>query len=158
MVTETGRRGFTLLELLVVLAVIGLILTIAPPLFLGAGGGTEVEAKARELAAALRLTRSEAITRNRVLAVALDVEARQFSTVEPKPGVFPEDLDISLRLAPDGRESPGGPARGGRILFFPDGSSTGGTISLARESRGYDIQVDWLTGHVSIDDRPRAAP
>jgi general secretion pathway protein H len=36
------------------------------------------------------------------------------------------------------------------IRFFPDGSSSGGTISLSGANRDYFIGVDWLTGRVEL--------
>ncbi len=38
----------------------------------------------------------------------------------------------------------------GRIRFFPDGTSTGGRVTLSRDDRKFDITVDWLTGLVAI--------
>ncbi len=35
------------------------------------------------------------------------------------------------------------------IRFYPNGSSTGGTIDLKMEGRAYEIRVNWLTGRVS---------
>ena len=40
----------------------------------------------------------------------------------------------------------------GRIRFFPDGSSTGGHITLQREQRQWRVNVAWLTGAVSVAD------
>ncbi len=38
----------------------------------------------------------------------------------------------------------------GQIRFFPDGTSTGGRVTLSRDDRKFDITVDWLTGLVAI--------
>lgn len=40
----------------------------------------------------------------------------------------------------------------GRIRFFPDGSSTGGRITLKRGQREWHVNVAWLTGAVSVVD------
>jgi len=42
--------------------------------------------------------------------------------------------------------------REGDIRFNPDGSSTGGRISLADGRRRLGVGVDWLTGRVSVAD------
>jgi general secretion pathway protein H len=42
--------------------------------------------------------------------------------------------------------------RKGAIRFYPDGSSTGGRITVASGERKYLVDVDWLTGRVSIGD------
>ena len=153
-----GKSGFTLLELLVVLAVVGLLLSISVPLLSGGSGGTEVKAKARELAAALRLSRSEAITKNKTISALIDVRGRRFLTTEPKPGTFPKDLTVSLRPVAGTWSALGDRKAARPILFFPDGSSTGGTISLAREGFVHDVRIDWLTGHVSIEVPRQSAP
>ena len=38
----------------------------------------------------------------------------------------------------------------GRIRFFPDGSSTGGRVTLTSDERLYHVDVDWLTGQVRV--------
>jgi general secretion pathway protein H len=40
----------------------------------------------------------------------------------------------------------------GSIRFFPDGSSTGGSISLASGRETHTVVVDWLTGRVRISE------
>ena len=37
------------------------------------------------------------------------------------------------------------------IRFAPDGSSSGGRISLFSKNKKYIVYVDWLTGRVVID-------
>jgi general secretion pathway protein H len=39
-----------------------------------------------------------------------------------------------------------------RIRFFPDGSSTGGRITLRSGRREWHVNVSWLTGAISIYD------
>ena len=40
----------------------------------------------------------------------------------------------------------------GAIRFYPDGSSTGGRITVASGERKLLVDIDWLTGRVSIAD------
>ena len=40
----------------------------------------------------------------------------------------------------------------GAIRFYPDGSSTGGRITVSSGERKFLVDVDWLTGRVSIED------
>jgi general secretion pathway protein H len=58
--------------------------------------------------------------------------------------------DLSLELLTISGEALNG--REGDIRFNPDGSSTGGRISLADGPRRIDVGVDWLTGRVSVAD------
>ena len=36
------------------------------------------------------------------------------------------------------------------ITFYPDGSSTGGRVTLRDEDNGYVVDVDWLTGRIDV--------
>jgi type IV fimbrial biogenesis protein FimT len=57
-------RGFTLLELLVVIALIAIVAAIATPSFRDAGLGSRLRAVTNNMLASIQLARSEAIKRN----------------------------------------------------------------------------------------------
>ncbi len=40
----------------------------------------------------------------------------------------------------------------GRIRFYPDGTSTGGRVTVTDAGRDYNVRIDWLTGRVTVDD------
>ena len=61
---------------------------------------------------------------------------------------LPKDIELKLFTAQSEILSD---TRGG-IRFYPDGSSTGGRITVASGERKYLVDVDWLTGRVSITD------
>ena len=140
--------GFTLIELLVVLAVLGLALALIagykPPWSRGLG----LKATAAELAAGLLLARSEAIVSNRPVAFDLDLIGHRYRIGSATPRRLPADLSLEL-LTISGEVLNG---REGDIRFNPDGSSTGGRISLADGRRRIGVGVDWLTGRVSVAD------
>jgi len=141
--------GFTLIELLVTLAVLGLALVLIagykPPWSRGLG----LNAAAAELAAGLRLARSEAILSNRPVAFDLDLVGHRYRVGTATPRRLPADLSLEL-LTISGEVLNG---REGDIRFNPDGSSTGGRISLADGRRRVGVGVDWLTGRVSVADQ-----
>jgi general secretion pathway protein H len=140
--------GFTLVELLVVLAIAALVLTAVPPLISAALPGVELKGAARRTLASLRLTRETAIRTGRNAALVVDVEAHTLSLAGHQTVGLPGG--ISLRLNAATREML--TEQRGAIRFFPDGSSTGGAIILARPTAegqaGYQIGVNWLTGRV----------
>ena len=147
------RRGFTLLELLVVLTIMALVFVIAMPRFGFVSPQTEVKSGARDVAAALREARSRAIVSNSEVQFNLDVERHHFAIsgddqLHPLPG----DIKLLLYTA---QEEQGGQATGA-IRFFPDGSSTGGYVSLSAAKSSYDVTVDWLTGRVEIRSGEKA--
>jgi len=137
--------GFTLLELIVVLAIAALVLTITPPLFTVAVPGVKLKASARRVMAGLRLARELAIRDGRDIAFILDVEARAFEVGdESRNGKLGEDLALKLEAA----ETEQLGEHRGAVRFFPDGSSTGRRIILAQGDRGYQAGVQQLTGRV----------
>ena len=88
-------------------------------------------------------------TPDREVAFTLDVAAHRFTVDDGRATrSLDEALDITLETA---RSELGGETVGA-IRFFPDGSSTGGRVTLALGERDYHIDVDWLTGRVSIRD------
>ena len=103
---------------------------------------------AAELAATLRLARSQAIAENRGVAVVFDVAGHRYRIDEGAPRPLPADLAIELLTIAGERQS----GLAGAIRFNPDGSSTGGRISLGDGQRRLAVGVDWLTGRVGVAD------
>ena len=142
-------NGFTLVELLVVITVIGLIIALAPVAMTRIMPSLELRTTTRELAAALRNTRSEAIRDNRETTLTLDVETGWYR-LDGRSAEKEIDPEIELKLLTATIEAEN--ENVGRIRFFPDGTSTGGQITLARGDDTYYIIVDWLSGRVEIAD------
>lgn len=143
-------RAFSLLELLVVLAIVALASTILVPAFTG-GAGAELQVAARDLASGLRYARSHALTHGDEVTLTLDVYDRRFEISGSDIGRdLPSSVELSLYTARsellDGNTA--------AIRFFPDGSSTGGRITVTgANGRERYIDVDWLTGRVDILER-----
>jgi len=142
-------RGYTLMEVLVTLAIIGIVLATIPILAGGSSPGAEVRTTAIEIASALRRTRSEAIVRFRDKFFYLDVERRIYrSGIDGSDNPIPENVSVSLYTA----RSELTDEMAGRIRFFPDGSATGGRVTLAAGAHKYVVAVDWLTGVVEVEN------
>jgi len=143
------QAGVTLLELLIVLSIIAIIAALVLPL-LGPGvSNTELKSAARQVAAGLRLARSDAVATRQDTRVTLDLEQRTFQ-VERHPHLhtLPRELEMKLFTAQSDLVSD----KVGAIHFFPDGGSNGGRVTLAAGERKYEVDIDWLTGRVAILD------
>lgn len=141
------ERGFTLFELLVVMAIIGLIVALVPGFMLRSQPRLDVSFAARAIADGLRQTRSDAVVSNRPQVFVLDVREHLFRAGDATPVGIDQGIALLFRT---GRAEVQGQSIG-QIHFFPDGSSTGGQISLAREGWQADVRSDWLTGLVTVD-------
>jgi general secretion pathway protein H len=100
------------------------------------------------LAADLRRARSQAIGHNAPVSVRVDVDAPSFGIPGARTYKVPDGLTVTLFTAVTDRTT----TNVGEIRFFPDGSSTGGEVTFAGDGAREYVQVDWLTGRVSVYD------
>ncbi|MCK5872344.1 MAG: GspH/FimT family pseudopilin [Methylococcales bacterium] len=63
-------NGFTIIELLITVSILGILTSMGLPSFMGTINSTRLTTKANELVAALNFTRSEAIKRNTLVYIA----------------------------------------------------------------------------------------
>jgi general secretion pathway protein H len=147
--------GFTLIEVVCVLAIIALLASLVLPAIPRATSRARLEAYALEAAALLTADRSAAIRRRTEIATALDAKARTIRSGSNAGRIqLPRDVDFNALLA----QTCNGRKAGATIGFFPSGMSCGGTIQLRRGNVGYQVRVNWLTGGaevVSLDAAPK---
>ncbi len=144
-----AAAGFTLIELVVVLAILALAAVLAAGALMPVSPGTAARAAAGELASALRLARAQAIAEDRPIGLVLDVAAHRYRVGRAAVVPLPAVLRLSL-LTARGEVISGST---GSIRFNPDGSSSGGRIDVAGGSRHISVRVEWLSGRVSIVER-----
>ncbi len=144
-----SQAGFTLIELLVVLLIMGVLIALAPAAFQRVLPGLEMKASAREVAGLLREARGQAIRDNRETAVLIDTAAKVYRLGQ---GATEHELSARLNISLVTAASERLDETRGQIRFFPDGTSTGGRVTLSRDDLKVDITVDWLTGLVAISE------
>jgi len=143
-----GRRGggFTLVELLVVLVIMGLVVGLVGTSLSRSISGAEIRVAARNMVAALRYTRTQAILNKSEEIFLVDTDQHRYTAPGRDPVVLPEGMDVLLTTARTEMTS----EKVGGIRFFPDGGSTGGRIDLIANGREFNVNVAWLTGEASL--------
>ena len=132
-----------------VLALAGIIYSLMLAIPMRGASVADLKATSRMLASGLRQAQSTAMVTKRDAVLSLDVEAREFVMPgDSAPRKLPDGIELKLYTAQSEVTS----AARGAIRFYPDGSSTGGRITVAAGERKYLVDVDWLTGRVSIGD------
>lgn len=146
---RAAQRGFTLLELLMVLVIAAAGYALVVRFTAGGVSGAELKSAARAVAAGLRDARGTAIARQESAALVLDLEHRSFEVSgRGRARSLPERLELKLYTA----QSEIVDEKRGAIRFYPDGSSTGGRVTVASGERRFLVDVDWLTGRVTIKE------
>jgi general secretion pathway protein H len=137
---RTSSAGFTLIELIVVLAVLGLALAVLLP-DLGSGSETiELRAAATEVRAVLRAARSNAIAANRDLLFTIDDSGRGYVLDGVAHRFRSGGFAVrNLRIEP-----------AARIAFFATGGSSGGRFAIRGRRGEQAIEIDSLTGQVAL--------
>lgn len=134
------------MELLVVLAILGFALVLAVPSLGRALPGLELRTNARAVVGAVREARALAIAGNREATLVIDVRQRTLHVGQRTAIKLDPQLDLSVRTASSEMRGDGI----GGISFFPDGTSTGGRVTLGLGERQRHVVVDWLTGTASV--------
>ena len=134
-----GRRGraesagFTLIETIVVLTILGLALTIVAGFLPRRNTTLELSGATSRVANAMRIARSRAIAESREVPFVVTPDGHVDN------GLVNLGPSVSMVLTDQ-------PA----ILFAPDGSASGGTIHVRVAGKARLIRVDWLTGRVTV--------
>lgn len=159
------KKGFALIELIIVVLIVGMSMALLSPSLSRLSKTTELRATTQKIAAILRHSRSEAVNKGRVYQVLLHPELREVQVrwmklhPEEKEGgeengmpslpayAFPEGIligEVDLKAAQFGSDLPA-------IEFYPNGGSNGGSFLLKGEAQpGYRITIHFLTGMVEI--------
>lgn len=138
------RGGFSLLELILVLAIAGLSVLVVLPSFTVALESAKLRGGTGEVRAVLALARTMAVSEGRTRFVAFDLDRGEYGIEGAgERRVLPEGIRFSsvrFGLAEPARRTP-------RIRFSPDGCSEEAEVFLSAAGGGaLRVAVDPLTG------------
>jgi general secretion pathway protein H len=150
---HAASRGFTLIEVLVVIALIALIGTMTAVAMSGGLQGMRLRAASKEVATQLRYTRAQAIASGQPQRFVISPTGHVYASPGKRNGRIPQELGIAFYGARQASAQVGE----GAIVFYPDGASTGGSVELSAKQAARKITVAWLTGEVRLET-PGAAP
>jgi general secretion pathway protein H len=152
--SDGAERGFTLLEMVCVLAIIALLAAVLLPFIPRETSRTRLQAYALQIATLLKVDRVAAINRRTSVATLVDAEARAIRSGATSDSIhIPDDVRFDAILPQTCRRQ----AALSTISFFANGTSCGGTIAVTRLDAGFEIRVNWLTGRIEIVSRDIAA-
>lgn len=145
-----GSSGFTLIEMLIVLVILGLataVVGLAVPEWRARSALREAGAEVERLLAQARGT---ALRQQSPVLVRFDPEDRRIGIPAlDRWQTVPAGVDLTLTGA---AIAPGGDTPA--LLFLGDGSSSGGVLTLNRGDLRLALRIAWLTGTVRQEDAP----
>lgn len=141
-VRRPHRSGMTLVEILVVLAIVGVIAGVVT-LGVGLGDrGLGVESEANRLADRLRLASDEVLTTRRPLQMTFDTEGYAFVRGEGQADRVVDALAERHRL-PEGVRMTGEDVAS-PVTIDPDGAQAVAAFGLAKGDRRWRVEFDGL--------------
>ncbi len=134
-----SKRGFTLVELMIVVAIIAILAAMATPTLTRSMRRADARDAANQLAQVFRTARSQAMGRGEVVLVEIDPASNnEFVTMSAAPNVIAGDFDSpvvrSCRLL----------ANFGQAMLNPHADGTGAAIQAINRSRAEVIGPDML--------------
>ena len=144
--TSARRAGFSLVEVIVVMLMLALVASVVAINVTRSLKSTKIRAVSRDLVAAMKYTRGQAIAKGEAQRISFNLQERSYQAPGKKVVKIPADMELGLytadsEIVDDDHAS---------IRFFSDGSSTGGRITLRYKGREWRINVNWLTGEIRV--------
>ncbi len=145
---QTHLSGYTLVELLVVLAIVALTTAIIAPRLITVNANKQAKNNSMQMVSLYKKGRNLAIYTGVSQAVTIDTSTKTAWLGGQDKIKFAEDIEIEAKTA----EFESG-ADLAVIRFFPDGTSTGGEVKISSDTAVYVVSVLWATAEVSLENQ-----
>ncbi len=151
------KQGFTLVEMLVVLAVIALILSLSIPFTSGFGKGLRLKTSARAILGTLRVAKSNAITYREKYIVFFDKDNEAYWIEDNEGRLFERkrDLPPSIKFKnPDSEDTDPITFEDDKVVFYSTGAIEGGSGSITisdKQGNSKTISIIGSTGKIRIE-------
>ncbi len=138
--------GFTLLEILIVLFIAMLMLGMGIVGFAGRLPAAKLDATVREMSALMRQAKLLAKTEMEKQTFVVDMDARRYGIEGKTLRQIPEEVHVRVDDSMKGPRDQGNH----RIVYFPFGGVSGGTVEMKAGKRGISLKADPILGvHVT---------
>ncbi len=139
--------GFTLIEMVCVMAIIGLLAAVLLPIIPRQTSRSRLESYAIDTASVLKADRNAAIAYRTEVTTQVDAGSRSVRSGATGATVrVPEDVRFDALLPDNCNNRPVYAS----VSFFASGMSCGGVITLTHLDTGYEIRINWLTGRIEV--------
>ena len=144
--TRGREKGFTLLEVIIVITLVVLILSFTTLFFGNALPGARLNSAARELSAMMRYAKILAQNNGEPQTVLINLDTGRYGIEGVQTKSNPEGINIRVTDPVTGEASRGNYA----VLFHESGIAEGGTITLWNAKRTLNIEIDPIVGSVIL--------
>jgi general secretion pathway protein H len=139
-------EGFTLIELVVVLVILGLTIGMVLPRVGATWRRMEDREFLQEFVQTLKRARLRAMNSGEVVAFRIRGSERLYDLALPPQKSIPSNVDIDAAFLETDPET-----KDGLILFFPDGSMSGSDLKITfNQERSFHIAINPLIGTVHV--------
>lgn len=140
------NKGFTFLELIVVIFILSIVIALIMPSFIGIGDN-KLKSEAREIASVLRYLYDSAVSRKETFLIKFNFNGDTVSFSSPE-GEKRKEFNNIIGVTTQSR----GLVSTGELIFFfePLGITENLSVHLNKENKFMDVTLNHLSGRVKI--------